>query len=166
MSLPLSMHSSSAMLFLSWLLLIYQISFTYVKAIPRNELCVTAIDTAYGYITFAGLANKNWQEYRCQNTLRVLSLYAASERYCDLSEKGPGFAQLQAQCRASGLDLIPRETFAANLTDHAISRMRVMEFRELPKKELVDTPVLISKLYFDRVFRTIVRLSSIITGGG
>jgi hypothetical protein len=147
------------MLFLSWLVILLHVPPALSQITPPNERCVTAVYTAYDYISFAGLPNKGLWEPRCQNRLHVLSIYAASILYCSDAERLTGFAQFEAQCRDyASVKLIPREEFAANLTDEAITRMRVVEFRELPKKENVDTPILISKLYYGRVLRTIVRM--------
>ncbi|KAF7125674.1 hypothetical protein CNMCM5793_001913 [Aspergillus hiratsukae] len=144
------------MLFLSWLIILLHLPPALSQITPPNERCVTAVYTAYDYISFAGLPNKGLWEPRCRNRLRVLSIYAASTVHCSNAERLAGFAQLEAQCRDhAGVRLIPREEFAANLTDGAINRMRVVEFRELPKKENVDIPILISELYYSRVFRTI-----------
>ncbi|RHZ43508.1 ferric reductase family protein [Aspergillus thermomutatus] len=144
------------MLFLSWLIILSHLPNALSQIIPPNERCVTAVYTAYEYISFAGLPNKGLWASRCRNRLHVLSIYAASDVHCSDAERVTGFAQLEAQCRDyAGVNLIPREEFAADLTNEAIGRMRVVEFRELSKKENVHTPILISKLYYRRVFRTI-----------
>ncbi|GIK05003.1 hypothetical protein Aspvir_009102 [Aspergillus viridinutans] len=144
------------MLFLTCLLFLSHLQNALSQIIPPNERCVTAVYTAYDYISFSGHPNKGLWAPRCQNRLRVLSIYAASTVYCSDAERETGLALLEAQCREyAGVHLIPREEFAANLSDEVISRMRVVEFRELPKKEIVDTPILISESYYSRVFRTI-----------
>ncbi|KAF7169015.1 hypothetical protein CNMCM5623_001868 [Aspergillus felis] len=144
------------MLFLTCLIILSHLQNALSQIIPPNERCVTAVYTAYDYISFSGHPNKGLWAPRCRNRLRVLSIYAASDVYCSDAERETGFALLEAQCREyAGVNLIRREEFAVNLTDEAISRMRVVEFRELPKKGPVDTPILISKLYYSRVFRTI-----------
>jgi ferric-chelate reductase len=147
------------MLFLSCLIILSHLQNALSQIIPPNERCVTAVYTAYDYISFSGQPSKGLWAPRCRNRLRVLSIYTASTVYCSDAERETGFAQLEDQCREyAGVDLVPLEEFAANLTDEAISRMRVVEFRELPKRETVDTPILISELYYNRVFRTIVSM--------
>ncbi|PKX93593.1 ferric reductase family protein [Aspergillus novofumigatus IBT 16806] len=144
------------MLFFSCLIILSHLQNALSQIIPPNERCVTAVYTAYDYISFSGHPNRGLWAPRCRNRLRVLSVYAASTVYCSDAERERGFALLEAQCREyAGVNLIPREEFAANLTDDAISRMRVVEFRELPKKETVNTPILVSESYYSRVFRTI-----------
>ncbi|GFF31374.1 ferric/cupric reductase transmembrane component 2 [Aspergillus udagawae] len=144
------------MLFLSCLIILSHLQNALSQIIRPNERCVTAVYTAYDYISFSGYPDKGLWAPRCRNRLRVLSIYAASAVYCSDAERETGFALLEDQCREyAGVNLIPQEEFALNLTDDAISRMRVVEFRELPKKGPVDTPILISRLYYSRVFRTI-----------
>ncbi|EAW22133.1 ferric reductase family protein [Aspergillus fischeri NRRL 181] len=144
------------MLFFSCLIILLHLQNALSQIIPPNERCVTAVYTAYHYISFSGRPNKGLWAPRCRNRLRVLSIYAASVVYCSDAERETGFAQLEDQCREyAGVDLIPREEFAANLTHEVIGRMRVVEFGELPNKEPVDTPILISESYYSRVFRTI-----------
>ncbi|GFF78671.1 putative plasma membrane ferric-chelate reductase [Aspergillus lentulus] len=144
------------MLFFNCLIILSHIQRALSQILPPNERCVTAVYTAYDYISFSGHPNKGLWAPRCQNRLRVLSIYASSALYCSYAERETGIALLEAQCREyAGVNLIPREEFAANLTDEAISRMRTVEFRQLPSKENVAAPILISELYYSRVFRTI-----------
>lgn len=155
-----SSHPSSwpTMLLVSCLIILLHLQNALSQIIPPNERCVTAVYTAYEYLSFSGQPNKGLWAPRCRNRLHVLSIYAASDLYCSDAEREAGFAQLDDQCRQyAGVDLIPRQEFAPNLTHEAISQMRVVEFGELPKKGPLDTPILISKSYYSRVFRTIVR---------
>lgn len=126
--------------------------------VPVNERCVTSISTAYGYITFAGSTSRKGFGPRCQNILEVTSIYASSDVYCKPEERAAGISQLETLCRDGGLELIPRDQLAENLTGDAISRMRTVDFLELPLSEPVDTPVLLSPSHYRSVFRTIVSL--------
>lgn len=144
------------MLLVSCLIILLHLQNALSQIIPPNERCVTAVYTAYEYLSFSRQPNKGLWAPRCRNRLHVLSIYAASDLYCSDAEREAGFAQLDDQCRQyAGVDLIPRQEFAPNLTHEAISQMRVVEFGELPKKGPLDTPILISKSYYSRVFRTI-----------
>lgn len=126
--------------------------------VPVNERCVTSISTAYGYITFSGSTSRKGFGPRCQNILEVTSIFASSDVYCKPAERSVGISQLEALCRDGGLELIPRDQLAENLTDDAISHMRTVEFLELPLSEPVDTPVLLSPSHYRSVFKTIVSL--------
>ncbi|KAL4898075.1 FRE family ferric-chelate reductase [Aspergillus ambiguus] len=139
-----------------WLCLSLYSLGTAASVLPPNQRCVTAIYTAYGYIRFSGTPAKGSWNTRCQNPLEVTSIYAASDVYCSVSQRHAGLSQLEAFCREyAGSELIPREQLAENLTDDAVRNMRVVDFGELSRKRPVDTPVLISAVYYDITFRTI-----------
>ncbi|KAI9932327.1 hypothetical protein ASPWEDRAFT_182854 [Aspergillus wentii DTO 134E9] len=137
-----------------WLFLL--IPYVYSSTLLPEERCVTAVYTAYNYISFTGLPAEGFWETRCQNPLKVTSIYAASQVYCSPLEQFHGLNQLESFCREFGhVGLLPREQLTDNLTDDAVDRMMVVEYRQLPKKEAVDVPVLISKDYYDVTFKTI-----------
>ncbi|KAL2820922.1 ferric reductase like transmembrane component-domain-containing protein [Aspergillus cavernicola] len=123
--------------------------------LPVNERCVTAVSTAYTYITFTGSVSRKYLETRCQNPLEVISIYASSDVFCEPPERSTGLSQLETICRESGFDLIPRERLAENLTDDAIRRMRVVDYLEFPMNQPLDFPVLLSQKHYNRVFRTL-----------
>lgn len=151
---------------LLWLALWLQLLVSVTSATPPNEQCVTAVYTAYGYIGFAGFPAKGFWNTRCQNALEVTSIYAACEVYCSPAERTAGLVGLAAYCREyAGVDLIPREQLAENLTEDAIHRMRIVEYRELPKKGAVDDPVLISEAFYQVTFRTLVSAAPVNHGG-
>ncbi|KAL4778280.1 ferric reductase like transmembrane component-domain-containing protein [Aspergillus varians] len=125
------------------------------KIVPVNERCVTSISTAYAYITFTGSSSRKGFGTQCQNQLEVISIYASSDVYCQPDERSAGISQLEALCKEAGLDLIPRDEVADNLTDDAISGMRTVDYLELPYSEAVDFPVLLSSSHYRRVFQTI-----------
>ncbi|OQE76354.1 hypothetical protein PENNAL_c0067G01778 [Penicillium nalgiovense] len=131
-----------------------------VWANHEDERCVTAVCSAYNYISFVGLPTKGkdiWVS-QCRNPLKVASIYAASEIYCNERERGIGLTQLAGQCQEFGnLELLSREALAENLTDDAIRNMKTVDYQELSRGEPADTPVLLSAAYFDLMFNTIVR---------
>lgn len=129
----------------------------FAEFLPENERCVTAVYSALNYITFAGSSSMKGWEARCRNPLEVISIYAASQVYCREEEHTAGIVQLEGLCRElGGVELLPRKQVESNLTDDAIRKMRVVEYLEIPYFEVVETPVLISQPYYDRMFRTIV----------
>ena len=137
-----------------WCILLLLIS---VGTATVLEHCVQAVDTAYGYITFAGSPPKDVWHLRCQNPLRITSVYAASGVYCNPSENAAGQAWLTSSCQEfAGLEIIPREQLAANLTDDTIRHMRVVEYGDILRWEPVDFLVMLSSSYFDRAFQTVV----------
>ncbi|PYH42285.1 ferric reductase family protein [Aspergillus saccharolyticus JOP 1030-1] len=126
------------------------------SALPKNERCVTAIYTAYGYLSFAAAPDVGFWETRCQNPLKVTSIYAASDVYCLPFERKAGILQLQQSCRDFGhLELIPREQLAENLTRDALRRMTIVKYLEVPREHPINTPVLLAPSYYDTVFQTI-----------
>lgn len=142
----------------SWSLALILNAYPVVSSIiPSDERCVTAIYTAYGYITFAGSPSVGFWDTRCQNALKVTSIYASTQVHCSDSEQAAGISQLAALCRQiPHLDLIPRDQLAINLTTDAIQRMRTVDYQELPGNVPVDAPILLSSSHYDRTFRTIV----------
>ncbi|OKL56851.1 hypothetical protein UA08_07987 [Talaromyces atroroseus] len=125
--------------------------------IPKNERCVTAVYTALNYVSFIGEPKAGLWLARCQNSLKVTSIYAGAEIYCDEKERAAGFAQLNTLCQESAnVGLIPRQNVAENLTKESIEQMRRVEFGEVPRNGQLDYPVLLSTAYYNRTFRTIV----------
>ncbi|PWY68399.1 FRE family ferric-chelate reductase [Aspergillus heteromorphus CBS 117.55] len=141
----------------SWLLFLASLALAASSnLLPANERCVTAVYTALGYISFAGEPADGFWETRCQNPLKVTSIYASSDIYCRPEEQTAGFAQLAQLCREIGnLDLIPREQLAENLTRDALQRLPVADFLEIPTSQRMPTPVLLSPSYYNRTFQTI-----------
>jgi ferric-chelate reductase len=131
-----------------------------VWANHEDEQCVTAVYSAYNYISFVGVPTKGkdiWLS-QCRNPLKVASIYAASEIYCDQRERAIGLTRLADQCQEFGnLELLPREAVAENLTEDAIRNMKTVDYQELSRGEPVDTPILLSASYFGLMFNTLVR---------
>ncbi|PYH96649.1 FRE family ferric-chelate reductase [Aspergillus ellipticus CBS 707.79] len=141
---------------LRWLSLLVYLALASGSLLPDNERCVTAVYTALGYISFAGEPAGGFWETRCQNPLKVTSIYASSDVYCQPEERTAGFAQLARECQEFGnLGLIPREQLAEHLTREALRRMPVAEFQEIPRNQRMKVPVLLSPSYYDRTFQTI-----------
>ncbi|KAE8354361.1 ferric reductase like transmembrane component-domain-containing protein [Aspergillus coremiiformis] len=145
----------------AWLLLVLHAFFVHSSVLPVNERCVTAVYTAYRYIPFdrsTEVAPGLWG-WRCQNPLEVISIYAAADVYCTSSERSAGFAQLQSFCQQHAhVELLSRESLAANLTNDAISRMRRVDYGEIPRSEPVEYPVLLSATFYRHTFHTIETL--------
>ncbi|KAL2809434.1 ferric reductase like transmembrane component-domain-containing protein [Aspergillus granulosus] len=125
------------------------------NVLPVNERCVTSIHTAYGYIAFATSPSNGHYDTKCQDPLKVTSIYASSEIFCKPNERATGIRGLETLCSEMGFNLIPREQLAENLTKEAINRMRAVDYFELSPTEPVNTPVLLTTAHYDRVFKTI-----------
>ena len=148
------------MLLLRWLAIALTTQWAWANDLPQEERCVTAVYSTYNYITFTGSPTKGLWDTRCQNPLKVASIYAASDLYCRDRERTAGLAQLASFCEEFGhVQLLPREAVAENLTEDAIRNMRKVDYLELDRSDPMDRPVLISASYFNLMFNTIVRSS-------
>ncbi|KAJ6031642.1 hypothetical protein N7540_002374 [Penicillium herquei] len=144
------------MLRLGWLLVALSASCAWGNYLPVDERCVTAIYSAYNYITFAGTPARGMWDTRCQNPLKVASIYAASEIYCSDVEQAAGLSQMAAECEKFGYrQLLPTEAVAENLTKDAVRAMRVVHWLELTRNDVMDAPVMISPGYYGQVYATI-----------
>jgi ferric-chelate reductase len=148
------------MRFLTWLGVFLSARGIQGESLAKDELCVTAIFSAYNYISFQGDPTKGMWDTRCRNPLKVTSIYASSETYCRDSERAIGLAQLAKLCREVGHgELLSRDAVAENLTKEAIRNMRFVGYQELSPADFQGTPVLLSASYFHRMFNTIVRIN-------
>ncbi|KAJ5953632.1 hypothetical protein N7454_000528 [Penicillium verhagenii] len=144
------------MLRLGWLVLILSARCAWGDFLPIDERCVTAIYSAYNYISFAGEPTTGMWDTRCRNPLKVTSIYAASETYCRDTERAAGLAQMASECEEFGhRELLPREAVAENLTEDAIRGMRTVSYLEMSRDEVANAPIMISASYFNRVYNTI-----------
>ncbi|KAL4877944.1 ferric reductase like transmembrane component-domain-containing protein [Aspergillus karnatakaensis] len=137
------------------LALLFFITGALSKVLPVDERCVTAVYTAYTYITFAGRYSRKYLEARCENPLQVTSIYASSDIHCQPHERSIGLSQLEGVCRDAGLELIPREELAENLTEDALKLMHKVDYLELSGGDVMDKPVLLTPEHYRRVFLTL-----------
>lgn len=99
-----------------------------------------------------------------KNERCVTAAYTALNYLSFEGESRTGF--WQTRCRTSAnIELLPRQTVAENLTEEKIKQMKIVDFYAVPRDEVLNSPVLISSAYYDRVFRTIVRNIPIHNGG-
>jgi ferric-chelate reductase len=118
---------------------------------------VTAIFSAYNYISFKGDPENGMWETRCRNPFKVASIYASSEIYCHDEERRTGLTQLAKLCQEVGhSELRSRAAVAEHLTEESIRNMRIVDYLELSRVDYQNTPVLLSASYFNRMFDTIV----------
>ncbi|KAJ5578796.1 uncharacterized protein N7459_007760 [Penicillium hispanicum] len=144
------------MVLLGWLFVALGTWVVQADILPKDERCVTAVFSAYNYISFAGEPTTGMWDTRCQNPLKVTSIYAASDIFCRDQERAIGLAQLAALCEEFGhRELLPREAVAENLTEDAVHKTRTVHYLELSRTEAVNAPVLLSASYFDQMFNTI-----------
>lgn len=151
------------MLLVGWLVVALGAQGTWSSGLLEDERCVTAVYSAYNYISFTGTPAAGMWDTRCRNPLKVASIYAASEVYCQEGERATGLAQLAAFCEEFGhFQLLSRKAVAENITEDAIRNMRKVNYLELLRTDRVNTPVLLSESYFNRMFNTIVSLPKIV----
>ncbi|KAJ5160996.1 hypothetical protein N7492_006388 [Penicillium capsulatum] len=144
------------MLLLGWLVVALGAICTQGSSLPKDERCMTAVFSAYNYISFAGVPAIGMWDTRCRNPLKVASIYAASEVYCHDHERTVGLAQLAALCEEFGhRQLLPREAVAENITEDAIRTMRTVNYLELSRAQSMNDPIMLSSSYFKRMFNTI-----------
>ncbi|KAJ5657211.1 uncharacterized protein N7484_000860 [Penicillium longicatenatum] len=144
------------MLRLGWLLVILSARCAWGDFLPIDERCVTAIYSAYNYISFAGEPATGMWDTRCQNPLKVTSIYAASEIYCRDVDRAAGLAQLASECEEFGhRELLPREAVAENLNEDVIRNLRTVSYLEMSWDEVADEPIMISASFFNRMHNTI-----------
>ncbi|KAJ6118067.1 hypothetical protein N7471_013944 [Penicillium samsonianum] len=123
----------------------------------QDERCSTRHTTTYHLLAIPQKGKDIW-ESQCRNPLKVASIYAASEIYCNEQERAIGLTQLANQCQKVGnLELLSRDAVAENLTEDAIRHMKTVDYQELSRGEPADAPVLLSASYFDLMFNTLVR---------
>lgn len=127
------------------------------RELANNEICFSAVYRAYKPIKFAGPAGKKQWVMYCRNHLKVASIYASAKVYCQPEEILSGVGVLEENCqRRISQPLLPMSDFAANLTDETIAKMKVIENGEISPEKKVNTPVLISKKFFDLSLKTVV----------
>lgn len=125
--------------------------------LEKSQRCVVAISEALTHLSFAGSHNSSFIINVCMNELRTFSLYAAASVYCDSIDIENGLHLLDEECEKEGLSRIPYSSVEPLLSDEYIAGLRLLEFREVNKGVKLTDPVLISKDYFWRAYRTNVR---------
>jgi hypothetical protein len=124
---------------------------------PQSERCIVSISEALSYLRFRGTHNTSFLVDACTNRLRTYSEYAAAKVYCTETEIRHGLLLLDRDCSKAGLERQPYESVAPILTDGYIRSLRVLEFREVSKGVELTEPILISRNYFWRAYRTNAR---------
>lgn len=148
------------MRFLRWLGVILSARGVQGETLAKDEICVTAIFSAYNYISFQGDPAKGMWDTRCRNPLKVTSIYASSERYCSDGERLTGLATLAKLCQEVGHhELLSRDAVAENLTREAVRDMKFVDYLELSRADYQQSPVLLSSSHYKRMFDTLVRIT-------
>lgn len=128
------------------------------EALKKNQVCFDTVYESYGYMIFAGDDAESYYYSACQYPPKVLSIYAAAKVYCTPDEINAGIEFLGHYCEEYGpdLELLPLDSFAANLSDAAIKKMPVVNYDEaLAATEPYAKPVIISQSFFDAMDRTV-----------
>lgn len=136
---------------------------SWSQAIPKNQICVSAVQQAYSAVIFEGPGYTDYYTTSCLNTLRITSIYAASTIYCDHDDIAPGFSGLNKNCEAyGGFTMLPLSSVVGDLTEEDIKNMPVFNSDEVDPTANISEPFIISQSWFDVTFRTTVCLTVIL----
>ncbi|KKA22462.1 Ferric-chelate reductase [Rasamsonia emersonii CBS 393.64] len=135
------------------LVLTLGVSFTRADEVSDEERCVEAIFEAYTHLSFTGSHSQPFLVDSCLNPLRTWSIYASVKVFCAPSEIHPGLRHINKPCQGE-LSRTPYADIAPALTEDYIRSLRVVDYAEVPKAVELDTPVLISRAYYEASFRT------------
>lgn len=135
------------------LVLTVGVSFTRADEVSDEERCVEAIFEAYTHLSFTGSHSQPFLVDSCLNPLRTWSIYASVKVFCASSEIQPGLRHINKPCQGE-LSRTPYADIAPALTEDYIRSLRVVDYAEVPKAVELDTPVLISRAYYEASFRT------------
>ncbi|KAI1953886.1 hypothetical protein LOZ57_000228 [Ophidiomyces ophidiicola] len=122
--------------------------------IPESARCIISIGEALSRLRFLNPSHSSYTAYVCTNRLYVYSMYAASKTYCTASEIYDGLRVIDRDCEQEGLTRIPYEDVEPELSDEYLAGLKRVEYGEFNKGTELPEPVLISKDYFQRAFRT------------
>lgn len=125
---------------------------------PTNEYCLHSVSVSYNYITFSGEGYNTYYGPKCLNPLRIISTYASGKTICTDKEIEDGFEKIRRECEKANLEVLDWRQVVANITDDDITRMRVVEFDEIPSGTNITEPVRLTSSFFERVDNTLVCL--------
>ncbi|KAL1966474.1 hypothetical protein VTN77DRAFT_4396 [Rasamsonia byssochlamydoides] len=129
------------------------VSFTRADEVSDEERCVEAIFEAYTHLSFTGSHSQPFLVDSCLNPLRTWSIYASVKVFCVPDEIQPGLRHINEPCQGE-MSRTPYADIAPALTEDYIRSLRVVDYAEVPKDVELDTPVLISRAYYEAAFRT------------
>lgn len=125
-----------------------------INDLNENQYCVNSIYFAHGALEFPDTNGTFWDS-TCRSSLRITSMYAAAKTYCEPSHIEPGFEAVARDCRNAGVELLDLTAIKADLTDERISQFRVVGLEDVEQIGVLTEPVLISELWYRKVFKTI-----------
>jgi hypothetical protein len=123
---------------------------------PTSEYCLNSVSVSYNYITFSGEGYNIYNGPKCLNPLRTISTYASGKAFCTEKEVEIGFEKIRRDCEKDELEFLDWRHVVANVTNDDITRMRVVDFDEIPTGKNVTEPVRLSEAFFQRVDNTLV----------
>jgi hypothetical protein len=126
--------------------------------VPANEYCLNSVSVSYNYITFSGEGYNTYYGPKCLNPLRTISTYASGKTFCTEKEIEIGFEKIRKDCEKDELEFLDWRHLVANITNDDITKMRIVDFDEIPTGNNVTKSVRISESFFQRVDDTLVRL--------
>ena len=154
-STPASMHFNVPF---HTLLILSQPCFSYAVKI-NAESCFNALLEAYGEVIFEGPGGGDYYASFCLNTLKLASVFAAEQAYCQVPSLDAVVGTAKSFCSEAGLgtEATPLIVEAAkNVTNNFIARLPVVERGHYQLTENVSKPFVIDKPWFDIEYRTAV----------
>jgi hypothetical protein len=130
---------------------------------PTNEYCLNSVSVSYNYITFSGEGYNTYNGPKCLNPLRTISTYASGTTFCTDKEIEIGFEKIRRDCAKDELEFLDWRHVVANVTNDDITRMRVVDFDEIPTGQNVTNPIRLSEAFFQRVDNTLVSLVQLLS---
>lgn len=123
---------------------------------PTDQYCLHSVSTSYNYLTFVGEGFGTYYGPTCLNPLRTISTYASGKTFCTKKEIEAGFEKIRLDCEQNEFEFLDWRSLVADITDHEIAGMRVVEFEEVPSMINLTQPVRLSRPFFERVGNTLV----------
>ncbi|KAF1815826.1 hypothetical protein P152DRAFT_430174 [Eremomyces bilateralis CBS 781.70] len=137
----------------TWITIVVLQFAVYTHSLPT---CINAVQAAINTLAFIESQPLSDYDARCRGRLRLISFYASTTVYCEPDELKEGLEGVATECSAQNTTLVPISEFEANLTEDAISHLRIVERFELDGGDNLTVPVLLSEEFFNLAYKTIV----------
>ncbi|KAF2095576.1 ferric-chelate reductase [Rhizodiscina lignyota] len=120
--------------------------------------CLQGAQTAVNYLIFNVTDPTDYYGNLCTNKLYTISMYAAAKLYCTPREIQAGFDYFNPLCQEDGgVELVPYSKIEPLLTDGYIISLPVANYSDYINATVFNTPVLISRSYWEMARDTYVR---------
>lgn len=98
----------------------------------------------------------------CEITTEVISIYATAKAYCTKDQFAAAVPTWQGLCHESKLELIDLTSIVMNVTDDYLTHLPVIDpvHNSTKSTAIITSPVLLSKSYYERAFRSYTLLGT------